>query len=289
MRVGARVVAVVLASALATGAATATAEDAPQYGVAPGEPVRPLAPAPAPTVVPTRKATPTKKVTRRKRVVRPRTVERPRAVASGPTPTRAWTARVLHPVRTRTAPRREASLGRRLSPYAAYDDGPQTLLVLGARVAKDGVYYRVLIPERPNGSSAWVPAAAVRVRPTPWRVVVNLAERRAELRRAGRLVRRVGVAVGTPRNPTPRGLTAVGEIVRQPDPRGFYGPYIITLAAHSERLSDFDGGKGLVALHGTSRPDLLGRAVSHGCVRLPNAFAREVARLVPPGAPVRIV
>jgi lipoprotein-anchoring transpeptidase ErfK/SrfK len=77
--------------------------------------------------------------------------------------------------------------------------------------------------------------------------------------------------------------------VPQADPRGFYGPFIMTLTAHSEALSDFDGGDGRVALHGTSRPDLLGGAVSHGCVRLPNAAARRMAAVVPPGAPVDIV
>jgi lipoprotein-anchoring transpeptidase ErfK/SrfK len=36
-------------------------------------------------------------------------------------------------------------------------------------------------------------------------------------------------------------------------------------------------------------PWLLGQAVSHGCVRVPNEAIVRVARLVPPGTPVRIV
>ena len=75
----------------------------------------------------------------------------------------------------------------------------------------------------------------------------------------------------------------------QRNPRGFYGTYIITISAHSENLSEFDGGDGRVALHGTNQPGLLGQAVSHGCVRLDNGVATRLGRNVPPGAPVDIV
>ncbi len=77
--------------------------------------------------------------------------------------------------------------------------------------------------------------------------------------------------------------------MKQARPGGFFGPYILTLTAHSANLSDFDGGDGRVALHGTSLPNLLGQAVSHGCVRLPNPAAIRLAKTVPAGAPVDIL
>ena len=77
--------------------------------------------------------------------------------------------------------------------------------------------------------------------------------------------------------------------MRQKNPNGFFGTYILTLTAHSLNLSEFDGGDGRVALHGTSQPQLLGQAVSHGCVRLANAVATRLARTVPAGSPVDIV
>jgi lipoprotein-anchoring transpeptidase ErfK/SrfK len=129
----------------------------------------------------------------------------------------------------------------------------------------------------------------VRVTKTPFRVLVDLSERRVTVYRSGRVAARWTAAVGTAVNPTPTGRFAVSEIVRQPRPGGFFGPFIISLTAHSEKLSDFDGGDGRVALHGTNRPGLLGRAVSHGCVRLSNPAITRIARLVPPGAPVDIV
>jgi lipoprotein-anchoring transpeptidase ErfK/SrfK len=214
----------------------------------------------------------------------------PRAIASRPTTTEAWTARVLLPVHTRAAPRAGAKRTGRLSATAPYDDGPQVLLVLGAHASRaNGVWYRVRLPSRPNDAAGWVPAEAVHVRRTPFRVVVRLGARRLELLKGGRVVGRWTVAVGTPANPTPTGRFAISEVVRQANPRGFFGTYILTLTAHSAHLSDFDGGDGRVALHGTSLPQLLGRAVSHGCVRLPNGAATRLGTTVPPGAPVDVL
>jgi lipoprotein-anchoring transpeptidase ErfK/SrfK len=103
------------------------------------------------------------------------------------------------------------------------------------------------------------------------------------------VVGRWTVAVGTQANPTPKGSFALSEIVKQRNPAGFFGTYILTLSAHSEKLSEFDGGDGRVALHGTNRPQLLGQAVSHGCVRLANSVATRIGRTVPAGSPVDIL
>jgi lipoprotein-anchoring transpeptidase ErfK/SrfK len=214
----------------------------------------------------------------------------PEPIASRPTTREAWTARVLLPVHTRSAPRADARRTGKLSVLAPYDRGPQVLLVTGARsTAKDGVWYRLLLPSRPNDATGWVPAEAVQVRRTPYRVVVRLGARRAELVRAGEVIGRWSVVVGTRANPTPTGRFAVSEVVRQANPGGFFGTYIITLSAHSANLSEFDGGDGRVALHGTNRPELLGTAASHGCVRLANAAATRLGRVVSPGAPVDVV
>ena len=214
----------------------------------------------------------------------------PRAIASRPTTTEAWTARVLLPVPARAAPRASARATSRLAAVAPYNGGPHILMVVGARASEaDGVWYRVLLASRPNDATGWVPAEAVRVERTPYRVTVRLGARMLELRKAGRVVGSWKVAVGTRANPTPTGSFALSEIVRQSDPTGFFGPYILTLTAHSLKLSDFDGGDGRVALHGTSQPQLLGQAVSHGCVRLANAVVARLGRTVPAGTPVDVL
>ncbi len=210
-------------------------------------------------------------------------------VASRPTTREAWTARVVVPVHTRSAPRASARKTSKLDAVAPYNKGPHVLLVLAARSTKNGVWYRVLLNKRPNDAAGWIPAEAVRVQRTPYRIVVRLRARSLELLKAGRRVGRWRVAIGTPANPTPTGRFALSEIVRQRNPKGFFGTYILTLTAHSERLSDFDGGDGRVAIHGTNRASLLGQAVSHGCVRTANAVASRIGRTVPAGAPVDII
>jgi lipoprotein-anchoring transpeptidase ErfK/SrfK len=214
----------------------------------------------------------------------------PRPIAARPTSVEAWTARIVVPVHPRTAPRANARRMPKLTGVAPYNGNPETLLVMGATTSvRHGVWYRVLLNSRPNDATGWVPAAAVRVTKTPYRVLVDLSERRVTLHRRGRAVARWTAVVGSPANPTPTGRFAVSEIVRQPRPGGFFGAYIISLTAHSEKLSDFDGGDGRIALHGTNRTGLLGRAVSHGCVRLSNPAITRIARVVPPGAPVDVV
>ena len=42
------------------------------------------------------------------------------------------------------------------------------------------------------------------------------------------------------------------------------------------------------SLHGTSLPQLLGQAVSHGCVRVANTTARKLKALAPLGTPIWI-
>jgi lipoprotein-anchoring transpeptidase ErfK/SrfK len=44
----------------------------------------------------------------------------------------------------------------------------------------------------------------------------------------------------------------------------------------------------VVGIHGTSMPQLLGQAVSHGCVRVSNATASQLRALAPLGTPIWI-
>lgn len=206
-----------------------------------------------------------------------------------PTARRTWSGRVVMKTVARSTPGTRSKVVARVSPYGPYDRDPQYLMVLESKHANGGVWYRVLLPTRPNGSSGWVSENALQLKATPMRLRVDLSDRTLTLLSAGRQVWTRPVAVGTTANPTPTGLFAISEIVPQRRANGFFGPFIITLTAHSENLSDFDGGRGQVAVHGTSLPGLLGRAVSHGCVRISNKDVREIARRVPRGAPVEIV
>jgi hypothetical protein len=210
---------------------------------------------------------------------------------TGPTRQRAWLARVVVDTEARQAPGR----GRRVASVpvrAPWNGGPVELLVLGSRRAPDGArWVRVLLPRRPNGSSGWIRADDVALSTTEWRIEVSLGRRLVTVRREGRVWRRFRAVVGAPRTPTPIGTFAVSERVRQPNPRGFPGSWILFLTAFSNRLERFDGNDGQVGIHGrggASLRDPLGSARSNGCVRVTNAVVSLLAARAREGTPVVI-
>ncbi|HEY2056218.1 MAG TPA: L,D-transpeptidase [Solirubrobacterales bacterium] len=211
----------------------------------------------------------------------------------GPTAKLAWTAKPIYPTVARVAPRRGARRVASVTTTAVWDGGAVGLLVLGARREKGTgrLWVRVQLPERPNGRAGWIDADYARLSPTPWRIVIDRGARRATVLRAGRRVRSWRVVVGKPSTPTPRGLFAVYERVRQP-PGSELGPWALQLTAHSNTLMNYGGGPGRVALHGRSGPllaDPLGSARSHGCIRMQNRIVAWLAGRARPGTPVEII
>ena len=61
------------------------------------------------------------------------------------------------------------------------------------------------------------------------------------------------------------------------------------LNKHSEALSDFDGRRPALAIHGIDEPDLIGSAVSNGCVRMHNDDMAIFAEHVTLGTRVSII
>jgi lipoprotein-anchoring transpeptidase ErfK/SrfK len=166
------------------------------------------------------------------------------------------------------------------------------LLVLGRAMVDGRLWLRLRLPSRPNNSQAWVPANRVRLIRNPWRVRISLSRRRVTVFRAARKVLSFRAVVGTDETPTPKGLFAIYERVRQPDASGFLGPFALHLTAHSNVLDNYGGGPGRVAIHGRggdSLLDPLGSAASHGCVRVGNGRIVAMARKLPVGTPVRIM
>jgi len=201
----------------------------------------------------------------------------------------AHLAQVVYPTHVRSRPgagaRRE-----RLRTEARWGGGPVRLLVLRSALDPRGRrWLRVRLPDRPNDRSGWIPADRTRTTTTGWRIVVSTRRRTVTVRRAGNAVRRFYAVVGAPATPTPRGLFAISERIRQPS--GELGPWALHLTAHSDVLDDYGGGKGRVAIHGRSGAllsDPLGSARSHGCVRVDNAQVDWLARHAVEGTPVII-
>jgi lipoprotein-anchoring transpeptidase ErfK/SrfK len=166
---------------------------------------------------------------------------------------------------------------------------PTVFSVLGERV--DGacrpVTYRVQIPARPNGVTGWVAARAVTVESVATRIVIDLSQRRLTLFRARREVLQATVAIGSPATPTPTGRYYVNQRLIPTDPTGPFGPGAVGISAFSNVLTGWTQG-GPIAIHGTNAPWSIGRAVSNGCIRLPNPVLRRVFRTALSGTPVVI-
>ena len=203
----------------------------------------------------------------------------------------AVTARIVAAAHAREAPGEDARALWRAGTVTTWARRPQHLLVLGSAEHGGRTWLRVLLPIRPNGSAGWIPADNAALGRTPYWIDVRLRTRRVVVFRDGRRIRAFGAVVGARRTPTPRGLAAVYERNPQPGPRGFLGPWALSLTALSRVLESYGGGPGRVAIHGrggASLRDPLGSARSHGCVRVPNAAVRWLARRIPPGTPVRV-
>jgi len=203
----------------------------------------------------------------------------------------AVTARVVAAAHARVAPGEEQRALWRAGTVTGWSRQPQTLLVLRSAEHGGRQWLKVLLPIRPNGTAGWIPADnAVLARSGYW-IDVRLRARRVVVLRDGQRLRRFRAVVGAPGTPTPRGLAAIYERNAQPDPRGFLGPWALSLTALSRVLESYGGGPGRVAIHGrggASLRDPLGSARSHGCIRIGNRAVRWLARHVPPGTPVRI-
>jgi hypothetical protein len=166
---------------------------------------------------------------------------------------------------------------------------PTVLGVLGARLDRRcrASWYRVQLPLKPNGFTGWVRARAVTERALRVHIVVDLSERRVTLYRGERPVLVTIAAIGSPSTPTPTGRYYVNQKLVAPDPLGPFGPAALGISAFSPVLQGWMQG-GPIAIHGTNQAELLGSAVSHGCIRVANTVVERLWKLVPTGTPVVI-
>ncbi len=199
----------------------------------------------------------------------------------------AWAAYVVRPTRAYREPGR--GLLQRFGLLNV--NGAQTVFgLVGQQVDATcrATWLHVALPMRPNGVTGWVRAADVERVAVRTRITVDLSQRRLRLYRNGRLVLASVVAVGSSATPTPVGRYYVNQrIVPADGPDGPYGPGAVGISAFSPVLTGWAQG-GPVAIHGTNEPWSIGRAVSNGCIRLPNPVLRRVFAAALAGTPVII-
>ena len=202
--------------------------------------------------------------------------------AQRPTQARRWPvgARLLRRVQLRERP--GGRVVRALGTRTGY--GSARILAV---VAREPGWLGVLSQYMPNSKAGWIPEDSAELRYEPYTLHVDLSDLRLVVRRNGRVVRRVTVAVGRPGTATPTGRYAITDALRI-KPGGPYGCCALALTGRQPNVPAGWSGGDRIAIHGTSNEDSLGTPASAGCLRASDRDMRWMMKRVPIGAPVRI-
>jgi lipoprotein-anchoring transpeptidase ErfK/SrfK len=129
----------------------------------------------------------------------------------------------------------------------------------------------------------------------PLRLEIKLSRRQVTLYRGSSVLKRYKIAVGRAGWETPKGTFQVKQMFRNPawihplkkgisipggDPENPLGRYWIGF---------WSDGKNWIGFHGTDNPDSVGKAVSHGCIRMYNSDIEELFKKVSLGTEVKVV
>jgi hypothetical protein len=189
--------------------------------------------------------------------------------------------------------RREVALSERPGGPARLRLGSKTEFgspqVLGV-AARRGDWLGVVTTERPNNRLAWVRrnSPGLNLRGTGWSLHADLSERTLTLRKDGRRVHRLVVAIGRPGSETPTGRFAVTDKLSGSRFGPYYGCCILALSGHQPNTPPGWTGGDRLAIHGTDAPSTIGMATSAGCMRASDADLRPLMAKVPLGTLVFI-
>ena len=161
----------------------------------------------------------------------------------------------------------DAPGGKVIGKVGRWYDYAMTMPILEQR----GTWLRIMMPERPNGLTAWVPAAQVTRSTSPWYMHVDLSDTRVKVYKDGHEAWTAPLGIGKSTTRTPTGSYFVA-VIEKPGPAG-YGPIVLDLNAHSEDIQSWQGaGDAIIAFHGPFSAEPVIRAgggkVSNGCIRM---------------------
>lgn len=227
-------------------------------------------------------------------------------IATAPTTTTTTTTTVP-PTTTTTAPQPVVPVSTPLAtPNGTIDvyDGPDGAVVrstgfwygypMTMPIVEDrGPWLRIMLPERPNGSTGWVRREDVALSSTPFRIVIRLPERRLHVYQDGFELWNAPVGIGKPSTPTAPGSFFVA-VIEKPGPHG-YGPIVLDTNGHSEAIQSWEGtGDAITAIHGpisssaAAQIGTTGAAISNGCIRMHEADQLKLDPITL-GTPVDII
>ena len=175
------------------------------------------------------------------------------------------------------------------TPFATLDNrrnysGQEVFTVVSAQ----GSGYIVHVPIRPNATLAYVRATDVSIAKHAFLIEVSLSRKELVAYDGTTELVRTKAAIGQSRYPTPKGVFFTREFYRPKTAETPFGVGAFGLSGYSNVLTQFGRGNGQIAIHGTNHPELVGQAVSHGCIRVDNAVISRLYGVLPPGVPVVI-
>jgi lipoprotein-anchoring transpeptidase ErfK/SrfK len=174
------------------------------------------------------------------------------------------------------------------NPWHVNDDPRYPVQTVFLVEEQRGDWVKVLLPIRPNGSTGWVKRSDVNLAPNPYRIDVDLSDHSLKVFNGDKLFLEDTVAIGAADTPTPIGQFYIRVLLQPPDQNTVYGPYAYGLSSHSETLNEFNGGDAEVGIHGNNDASVLGKNVSHGCIRMDNAKITQLAKVLMLGTPVDV-
>ena len=156
-------------------------------------------------------------------------------------------------------------------------------------VAMTAAFFSLAATAQQQAVQPAVPATFPQPQPAPQReIVVSLQDRKLALIENGEIKKIYTVAVGKPSTPSPEGTFTIQRRVANP-------------TYHHDGKTVLPGPKNPVGtrwmglnkpgygIHGTNEPKSIGKASSHGCIRMARADLEEFYGLVGVGDTVRLV
>jgi lipoprotein-anchoring transpeptidase ErfK/SrfK len=127
------------------------------------------------------------------------------------------------------------------------------------------------------------------------RLQIRLSQRQVLLLRGKEIIRTFPIAVGRPGWETPTGTFTVQQMFKDPTWVNPLKPDISIPGGDPENplgrywIGFWTDGKNWIGFHGTPTPSSVGRAASHGCIRMYNQDIEELFQIVKLGTQVSVV
>lgn len=176
--------------------------------------------------------------------------------------------------------------------------------MLGERFHMDEKYLRQLNPEanfNAVGTIIRVANVGSNVTGAVARIIADKGNKQVRaLDENGRVIAAYPASIGSTDTPSPVGVHAVSRIALNPNYT--YNPKLNFKQGENDKILTIPPGpngpvgsvwialdKPTYGIHGTPEPSKIGRTESHGCVRLTNWDAKELAKIVKAGVPVEFL